>query len=104
MKAVTLTQLKNNFSALMDLVKKGKTSLLVYERKTPVIKIVYAGHDAAGDDETDGVTLRLERAGLLRRATGTKVALEERQKLRVKPKKRGVDIVAAILANREEDR
>jgi antitoxin (DNA-binding transcriptional repressor) of toxin-antitoxin stability system len=104
MKTVTLTQLKNNFSALIDLVKKGKTSLLVYERKTPVIRVVYAGQENSGGDEDEVVAARLERAGLLRRAPLREAALGDLRKLRVIPAKKGVDVVGAVLSNREEDR
>lgn len=104
MKAVTLTQLKNNFSALIDLVKKGKTSLLVYERKTPVIKIVFAGQDSSINEEYEVAAMRLERAGLLRRAKTTPGSLSEVKKLRVIPKNKRVDIVTAVLAGRDEDR
>lgn len=104
MKIVTLTELKNNFSALMDLVKKGKASLLVCERKTPIIKVVYAGQEDSQDDEHEIVARRLERAGLLKRADAKNAGIEQLRKLRVSPKKKGVDIVGAVLANREEDR
>ena len=104
MKSVTLTQLKNNFSTLMDLVKKGKTSLLVYERKTPIIRVVFAGGENDGDNEHDVVAMRLERSGLLRRAAKRTNNLSEVKKLRVSPRKSNVDAVEAVLANRKEDR
>jgi antitoxin (DNA-binding transcriptional repressor) of toxin-antitoxin stability system len=103
MKTVTLTQLKNNFSALMDLVRRGKTSLLVYDRTTPVIKVIYAGGDDAEDGEHSIVAQRLERAGLLKRAPAHKFQWSEVASLRVRPKKKA-DIVAALLADRAEDR
>ncbi len=104
MKAVTLTQLKNNFSSLMDLVKKGKTSLIVYERKTPVIKIIFAGQDKSTDEEFDLVAMRLERAGLLKRAGSKPLTPGEIRKLRVTPRNKKADIVAAVLAGRDEER
>jgi len=104
MKTVTLTQLKNNFSSLIDLVKKGKTSLLVYERRIPVIKIVFAGKESSIGGECEAAAMRLERAGLLRRASSKPGVLGELKKLRVRPKKTGVDIVAAVLAGRNEER
>lgn len=105
MKAVTLTQLKNNFSALIDLVKKGKTSLLVYERKTPIIKIVFAGQDSLSiDEEFDVAALRLERAGLLRRGQKKPDSLDDVKKLRVTPKNAKADVIAALIAERNEER
>lgn len=103
MKIVTLTELKNNFSSLMDLVKKGKTSLLVLERKTPIIKVVYAGGGDADDSEHDILAARLERAGLVRRASQKPLELTELRGLRVSPKRK-VDILAALLRDREVDR
>jgi len=103
MKIVTLTQLKNNFSALMDLVRRGKTSLLVYDRITPVIKVIYAGGENDEDTEHSIVAQRLERAGLLRRAPSQKMQFSEVSALRVRPKRKA-DLVAALLANRAEDR
>ncbi len=104
MKSVTLTQLKNNFSALVDLVRKGKTSLLVYDRKTPIIRVVYAGGEESEDGETDVVAQRLERAGLLRRAEKRKSDFSKIESLRVTPKNKKADILAAVLAERAEDR
>jgi len=103
MKTVSLTQLKNNFGTLMGLVKKGKTSLLVFERDIPVIKIIYAGD--SNDGGKDSLALaRLERAGLVQRATeNSKISIEEIRKLRMVPKKK-VDIVKALLDEREEGR
>ncbi len=103
MKSVTLTQLKNNFGTLMGLVKTGKTSLLVFERDTPVIKIIYAGN--SGKDANENLSLaRLERAGLVQRAEETNsLSLEELRALRVKPKKK-VDVLAALLMERDEGR
>ena len=104
MKTVTLTQLKNNFGSLMALVKNGKTSLLVFERDTPVIKVIYAGDSGDGGEDNLAI-VRLERAGLLQRAEeSTNLSLEELRKLRVVPKRKGVDALKALLDEREEGR
>jgi hypothetical protein len=104
MKNVSLTQLKNSFGSLMALVKNRQTSLLVFERDTPIIKIIYAGALDTEGDENLAIS-RLERAGLLQRAgRSSPLSLEEIEKLRVTPKKKGVDIVKALLQDREEDR
>jgi len=98
MKNVSLTQLKNSFGSLMALVKNRQTSLLVFERDTPIIKIIYAGALDTEGDENLAIS-RLERAG-----RSSPLSLEEIEKLRVTPKKKGVDIVKALLQDREEDR
>ena len=104
MKSVTLTQVKNNFGSLMGLVRNGKTSLLIFERDTPVIKVVYAGDSGDGDEDNLAIR-RLERAGLLQRAEdNTSLSLEELRKLRVIPKKKGVDVLQALLDERQEGR
>ena len=104
MKVVSLTELKNNFGTLMALVKNGKTSLLVFERDTPVIKVIFAG-DSGDDTESNLAVCRLERAGLLQRAeTKSHLTVDNIKKLRVVPLKKDVDIVKALLSERQEDR
>ena len=103
MKIVSLTELKNNFSALMDLVKKGGGTLLVCERDIPVIKVISATDSRSeNSDEHSGLLLRLERAGHLVRGEETKKSIPI-EDLLVKSKKR-VDILQALLADREEGR
>ena len=102
MKSVSLTELKNNFGKLMALVKNGKTSLLVFERDTPVIKVIYAGDSAAGDDSS---LARLERAGyLLRAASRDSFSVSELATLRIRPRNPKADVLGALMKNRDEDR
>jgi antitoxin (DNA-binding transcriptional repressor) of toxin-antitoxin stability system len=101
MKIVSLTELKNNFSSLIDLVKKGKETLLVCERDIPVIKVIWAA-SADSDREDAGLLQRLERAGHLVRGTSDSKKLRI-QDLTVRPKHK-VDLLQALLAERDEGR
>jgi len=100
MKIVSLTELKNNFSAFIDFVKKGKETLLVCERDIPIIKIIWAAQSNDGDD--NGLLQRLERAGYLVRGKEAvkKLNIEE---IVIKPTKK-VDVLRALLDEREEGR
>ena len=103
MKKVSLTDLKNNFSSLIDLVKRGKESLLVCERDIPVIKVIWAGHDSSDvEGEDPGLLRRLERAGHLVRSNKVtrKLKVED---LVVTPSKKA-DALKALIEEREEGR
>lgn len=52
----------------------------------------------------DVVARRLERAGLLRQAQNRKAEMPSFLSRRVKPSKKGVDILETLLRNREEER
>ncbi len=64
MRTATITDAKNGLSALIDRVRAGE-SVLILDRGVPVARLepVSSGPSSAGRLE------RLERAGLLRRAT-----------------------------------
>ncbi|MFY9826576.1 MAG: type II toxin-antitoxin system prevent-host-death family antitoxin [Thermoanaerobaculia bacterium] len=65
MKRATLTDTKNNLSALIDQVQHGET-ILILDRGRPVARL----ESVLGDgDDPDGQVARLERQGLLRRAS-----------------------------------
>lgn len=100
MKTISLTEFKNNFSALMDLVKRGKETLLVCERSNPVATV--SATLEASDAEDNGLVQRLERAGHLKRAVESPQAFKIK-KFCVKPKKK-VDILAVLLDQRREER
>ena len=68
MKAATITQAKNQLSALIDRVRHGET-IVITDRGRPVARLVSALTDAAEDPE--GRLARLERRGGLRRATAS---------------------------------
>jgi prevent-host-death family protein len=65
MKRATLTDTKNNLSALVDQVQHGET-ILILDRGRPVARLESVV--GAGDDP-EGRLARLERQGLLRRAS-----------------------------------
>ncbi len=64
MKPATITETKNNLSALLDLVRAGE-SILILDRDVPVARLVPVG--SSPDDAVDLRLLRLERAGVVRR-------------------------------------
>lgn len=73
MKRASVTEVKNGLSALLDQVKSGET-IVITDRGIPVARIVpeAGGTDADADEARIS---RLERAGVLRRATA-KMPLE----------------------------
>ena len=65
MKIASITETKNNLSALLDKVRSGETVLIV-DRGRPVARLESVVPEAA--DVLDGRLARLERQGFLRRA------------------------------------
>jgi len=71
MERTTISQLKARLSAYLKKVRAGQT-ILILDRDEPVARLERVGGGSAGsaDEETGEDRLsRLERAGLLRRAT-----------------------------------
>jgi len=66
MKTATITEAKNQLSALIDRAKHGET-IVITDRGRPVARLVSAVSGAA--DDVEGRLSRLERRGGLRRAT-----------------------------------
>lgn len=64
MEKASISQLKNNLSAYLDKVRSGQT-ILVCDRDQPIARIE---RPPLGSQEDDRLT-RLERAGLIKRAT-----------------------------------
>ena len=64
MKTASLTHTKNNLSALVEQVKGGE-SVLILERGVPVARLEPVNQERS----TEGRVERLERTGLLRRAS-----------------------------------
>lgn len=64
MKIASITEAKNQLSALLDRVRHGE-SILIVDRGRPVARLEAAV--GAGADESDGRLARLERQGLIRR-------------------------------------
>jgi len=99
MKIASISQTKNQLSALIDAVKQGET-VLIMDRDRPVARLEPV---TSGDwDDPEGRLARLERAGVLRRAKaklrptslwGRPVKLPE-----------GVSVLEALLEERETGR
>lgn len=95
MEKATISQLKNQLSAYLRKVKAGE-SVLILERDQPVARIEpIAAHGA--DEER---LVRLERAGLVRRAKRP-LSLERLRKEAPRPKK---SVVEALIEDRREGR
>lgn len=98
MKKATLTETKNNLSALVDQVRHGET-ILILDRGRPVARL----ESVLGEgDDPEGRLLRLERQGVLRRAS----APLPHDVLKAKPPRPGpgASLLEALLAEREESR
>lgn len=98
MKTATLTETKNNLSALIDRVKHGET-ILVLDRGRPVARIESVLTD---DLESEGRLLRLERQGVLRRASSP----TPRELLETRPPaaREGASILDVLLEERRSGR
>jgi antitoxin (DNA-binding transcriptional repressor) of toxin-antitoxin stability system len=94
-KIATISQTKNQLSAMLDRVKHGETILIV-DRDQPVARLepVLGGNEA----DQEGRLARLERAGLARRGRGALSA----SVLKDPPPapEGGVDVVAALISER----
>ena len=97
MKRATLTETKNNLSALVDQVQHGET-ILILDRGRPVARL----ESVLGEDDPEGRLARLERQGLLRRASAP-LPLEILTAPPPTPAE-GASALAALLAEREEGR
>lgn len=98
MKTATLTETKNNLSALVDQVQHGET-ILILDRGRPVARL----ESVLGEgDDPEGKLARLERQGLLRRGS----APLPREILKAKPPRasEGPSILEALLAERRGGR
>ncbi|MGQ0609443.1 MAG: type II toxin-antitoxin system Phd/YefM family antitoxin [Chloroflexota bacterium] len=65
MRTASITETKNQLSALIDRVRAGE-SVLILDRGVPVARL----EPVAGDDDPTGRLQRLERAGLIRAGGG----------------------------------
>jgi prevent-host-death family protein len=100
MKTATISETKNQLSALLDRVRHGET-ILITDRNQPVARLepVVRGSDAGPDE---GRLARLERAGVIRRARHGR--LEEIVRVPPPTPEAGGDIVAALLEERKSGR
>lgn len=98
MKTATLTETKNNLSALIDQVRQGET-ILVLDRGRPVARIESAVTAAS---EAEGRLARLERGGIVRRATSSMPReLLEREPIAARE---DASVLAALLEERKTGR
>ncbi|MBI4638270.1 MAG: type II toxin-antitoxin system prevent-host-death family antitoxin [Candidatus Rokubacteria bacterium] len=99
MRRATVTETKNQLSALLDRVRHGETILIV-DRGRPVARLESVL--AAPADDPEGRLARLERRGLLRRATAAPpVALISGRLPRARRRAR---VVEALLEERRQGR
>jgi len=99
MKKSTITEAKNQLSALIDRVRHGET-IVITDRGRPVARLVSALSGALEDPE--GRLARLERRGGLRRATAPppRALILKKMPATTKPSR----VLDALLAERREDR
>ncbi|HTE84420.1 MAG TPA: type II toxin-antitoxin system prevent-host-death family antitoxin [Dehalococcoidia bacterium] len=97
MRVATITEAKNQLSALIDVVRAGET-VLITDRGIPVARLEPAA--ALGNDD-NGRLARLERAGIIRRGKGDplKVLLRDPPRTRT-----GASAVEALLEERRNGR
>lgn len=94
----TISQTKNNLSALIDRVRHGET-VLIFDRDEPVARLVPVA-DQGGEFQDDRL-VALERGGLIRRGTVDPRSCASGWQP-VKPSKK-VNILEALLQDRGED-
>ena len=97
MKKASITQTKNQLSALIDVVKQGET-VLILNRGRPVARLEPLA--SAKDAEPDDWLAELEREGLARRPKRPPLSIRELGKPVKLPK--GISAVRALLDEREE--
>ena len=99
MKIASITEAKNQLSALLDKVRHGET-ILITDRDHPVARLEPVGNNDGIDPK--GRLAHLERNGIIRRAT----AKPSRLILEKKPPKpnKGTSLLRALLAERDESR
>ncbi len=96
MKKASISQTKNQLSALLDAVKQGET-VLIMNRNRPVARLEPVG---AAEKYTENWLSELERTGLIRRPKRPPLSIRELGSP-VKPPK-GISVVQALLDEREE--
>ena len=98
MKRATLTETKNNLSALVDQVRHGET-ILILDRGRPVARLESV---LEGDSPSEGRLARLERRGIVNR----RAADPPDQLLATRPPapRAGASVVAELLAERRSGR
>ena len=95
MEKATISQLKNSLSAYLKKVRAGE-SVLIFDRDQPIARLERVEPDAHPEDRLT----RLERSGLLRRASDS-LSLDE---LRAPVPRSEHSVVEALIAERDEAR
>ena len=96
MKTASISQTKNQLSALIDQVRQGAT-IVITNHGRPVAKLVPAL--AENGDEAAGALAQLQRKGIIRRGNGEAHRLAPR----IKPRD-GASALAALTKEREQGR
>lgn len=98
-KRATITEAKNQLSALIDRVRHGET-ILILDRGRPVARLEPV--QARSEDDADGRLARLERAGVVRRAA---MAPPVARVLKPLPRlRKPARVVEALLEERRQSR
>lgn len=99
MKKASITETKNRLSALLEVVKRGET-VLIMDRDKPVARLEPV--TAETDEEIEGWLRELERTGLAKRPKTHPSKIKLTGPI---PRAKGnASIVEALLADREEER
>ena len=99
MRRASITEVKNQLSALIDEVRNGDT-VLILDRGRPVARLESAV--AGSESDADGRIARLERQGLVRR--GAIPQGKPRLPKRLPRAKDGASLLKALLEERREGR
>lgn len=100
MKRATISETKNSLSALLDRVRHGET-VVITDRSRPIARLEPMAREG-GSGPDDGRLARLERAGVIRRASHER--LDEILRIAPIAPERGADIVAALIEERRGSR
>ena len=100
MKVASITETKNQLSALLERVRQGET-ILIMDRNRPVARLEPV---SSGDErvDPDGRLALLERSGVIRRGSGKlcrRIADSRPPKIG-----KGASVLAALLEERQQDR
>jgi prevent-host-death family protein len=95
MEKATISQLKNRLSAFLKKVRAGQT-IIVFDRNQPVARLERIEDEGRSDDRV----ARLERAGLLRRAS-RRLPMKS---LRTRAPEANQSVVQALLDERRDAR
>lgn len=98
MEKVTVSRLKNELSGYLRKVRAG-ASVLVYDRDTPVARLVPLAPQAGEGGEEEERLARLEAEGVVRRGRAGPIELPP-----LPADWPRVDVVAALVADRESAR